>query len=209
MLMNVRTDKGGKNLIVHEYRQSQIIEAARKIITTRGIQKLTVGNIAKEVGFSGPALYRHVRNKQEVLKLVLNDIGNGLANIGSKSLKKTDSPLNNLREIFKLHLSYSEQRKGISFLVIDEVLRIEDRMLRNLANSIVKNYLIMIETILKSAIETKQVSSELDTWTASKLFFGMIQGSVTLWALHHSRFPLSERFEKMWNLYRKAISVSV
>ncbi len=209
MLMNIHAEKEEKNLIVHEYRQSQIIEAARKIITTKGIQKLTVGNIAKEIGLSGPALYRHVRNKQEVLRLVLDDIGNGLAMIGSKSLRKSNSPLNNLREIFKLHLSYSEQRKGISFLVIDEVLRIEDRMLRNLANSIVKNYLVMIEKILKSAIESKQISSELDTWTASKLFFGMIQGSVTLWALHHSRFPLSERFEKMWNLYKKAIGVLV
>lgn len=207
--MNIHAEKEEKNLIVHEYRQSQIIEAARKIITTKGIQKLTVGNIAKEIGLSGPALYRHVRNKQEVLRLVLDDIGNGLAMIGSKSLRKSNSPLNNLREIFKLHLSYSEQRKGISFLVIDEVLRIEDRMLRNLANSIVKNYLVMIEKILKSAIESKQISSELDTWTASKLFFGMIQGSVTLWALHHSRFPLSERFEKMWNLYKKAIGVLV
>ena len=209
MLMNIHAEKEEKNLIVHEYRQSQIIEAARKIITTKGIQKLTVGNIAKEIGLSGPALYRHVRNKQEVLRLVLDDIGNGLAMIGSKSLRKSNSPLNNLREIFKLHLSYSEQRKGICFLVIDEVLRIEDRMLRNLANSIVKNYLVMIEKILKSAIESKQISSELDTWTASKLFFGMIQGSVTLWALHHSRFPLSERFEKMWNLYKKAIGVLV
>ena len=207
--MNIHAEKEEKNLIVHEYRQSQIIEAARKIITTKGIQKLTVGNIAKEIGLSGPALYRHVRNKQEVLRLVLDDIGNGLAMIGSKSLRKSNSPLNNLREIFKLHLSYSEQRKGISFLVIDEVLRIEDRMLRNLTNSIVKNYLVMIEKILKSAIESKQISSELDTWTASKLFFGMIQGSVTLWALHHSRFPLSERFEKMWNLYKKAIGVLV
>ena len=207
--MNIHAEKEEKILIVHEYRQSQIIEAARKIITTKGIQKLTVGNIAKEIGLSGPALYRHVRNKQEVLRLVLDDIGNGLAMIGSKSLRKSNSPLNNLREIFKLHLSYSEQRKGISFLVIDEVLRIEDRMLRNLANSIVKNYLVMIEKILKSAIESKQISSELDTWTASKLFFGMIQGSVTLWALHHSRFPLSERFEKMWNLYKKAIGVLV
>ena len=178
--MNIHAEKEEKNLIVHEYRQSQIIEAARKIITTKGIQKLTVGNIAKEIGLSGPALYRHVRNKQEVLRLVLDDIGNGLAMIGSKSLRKSNSPLNNLREIFKLHLSYSEQRKGISFLVIDEVLRIEDRMLRNLANSIVKNYLVMIEKILKSAIESKQISSELDTWTASKLFFGMIQGSDTL-----------------------------
>ena len=45
MLMNIHAEKEEKNLIVHEYRQSQIIEAARKIITTKGIQKLTVGNI--------------------------------------------------------------------------------------------------------------------------------------------------------------------
>ena len=70
MLMNIHAEKEEKNLIVHEYRQSQIIEAARKIITTKGIQKLTVGNIAKEIGLSGPALYRHVRNNQEVMRLV-------------------------------------------------------------------------------------------------------------------------------------------
>ena len=52
-------------------RQEQIIETAIKIIAEKGIQNLTTKNLAKEIGISEPALYRHFDNKLEILKAVI------------------------------------------------------------------------------------------------------------------------------------------
>ena len=43
-----------------ESRKRQIVEAARTIITSRGMEALTVREIAKEVGISYGDIYRHL-----------------------------------------------------------------------------------------------------------------------------------------------------
>ncbi|MCB0409114.1 MAG: helix-turn-helix transcriptional regulator, partial [Flavobacteriales bacterium] len=43
-------------------RQIEIIVAATKLISEKGIQNLTTKNLAAEMSFSEPALYRHFKN---------------------------------------------------------------------------------------------------------------------------------------------------
>ena len=52
-------------------RQIEIIEAATILIGQKGIQNLTTKNLAAEIGFSEPALYRHFKNKSDILQSVL------------------------------------------------------------------------------------------------------------------------------------------
>ena len=52
-------------------RQIEIIEAATILIGQKGIQNLTTKNLAAEIGFSEPALYRHFDNKTAILQAVL------------------------------------------------------------------------------------------------------------------------------------------
>ncbi len=48
-------------------RQECIVRAALEIIARRGIRNLTTKNLARAVGVSEPALYRHFKSKHEVL----------------------------------------------------------------------------------------------------------------------------------------------
>jgi len=52
-------------------RQIEIIKAATVLIGNKGIQNLTTKNLAAEMGFSEPALYRHFKNKTDILQSVL------------------------------------------------------------------------------------------------------------------------------------------
>lgn len=53
-------------------RQKEIIAAALAIISDRGLEALTIENIAARVGFSGAAVYRHFRNKAQILSTVID-----------------------------------------------------------------------------------------------------------------------------------------
>ena len=52
-------------------RQIEIIKSATILIGEKGIQNLTTKNLAEKMSFSEPALYRHFKNKTEILKSVL------------------------------------------------------------------------------------------------------------------------------------------
>jgi TetR/AcrR family transcriptional regulator len=54
----------------HEERRSEIADAALRIIATRGITALTVAALAKELGLTGGALYRHSPSTDAILDAV-------------------------------------------------------------------------------------------------------------------------------------------
>ena len=53
-------------------RQRQIVAAALDIIADRGPEALTIKGIAKRVGFSDAAVYRHFRNKAQILNAIVD-----------------------------------------------------------------------------------------------------------------------------------------
>lgn len=53
-----------------EVRQTEIADAALRMIATRGIAALTVAALAKELGLSGGALYRHFESTDAILEAV-------------------------------------------------------------------------------------------------------------------------------------------
>ncbi len=53
-------------------RQKEIIDAAGKILTQSGIGGLTTKNLAKEMGFSEAAIYRHFPSKEAIILAMLD-----------------------------------------------------------------------------------------------------------------------------------------
>ncbi|MEU8927776.1 TetR/AcrR family transcriptional regulator [Kitasatospora sp. NPDC048545] len=53
--------------------REEVVATARRIVTEEGVGKLTMRRLATEVGSTPMALYHHVRNKEELLVLLLDD----------------------------------------------------------------------------------------------------------------------------------------
>lgn len=52
--------------------RTQILEAARRLIDRDGWEKLTIRRLAAEMGIGATTLYHHIRNKDDLLVLLLN-----------------------------------------------------------------------------------------------------------------------------------------
>jgi AcrR family transcriptional regulator len=53
--------------------RAEILDAARRLIDRDGWEKLTVRRLAGEIGIGATTLYHHVRDKQDLLLLLLNE----------------------------------------------------------------------------------------------------------------------------------------
>ncbi|GAU68909.1 TetR family transcriptional regulator [Streptomyces sp. NBRC 110611] len=53
--------------------RAQILAAARRLIDRDGWEKLTIRRLAAETGVGATTLYHHIRNKEDLLVLLLND----------------------------------------------------------------------------------------------------------------------------------------
>ncbi|MGW2598137.1 TetR/AcrR family transcriptional regulator [Streptomyces klenkii] len=53
--------------------REELIATARRIVDAEGVDRLTMRRLATEIGSTPMALYHHVRNKEELLVLLLDD----------------------------------------------------------------------------------------------------------------------------------------
>ena len=187
-------------------RKQQIIEAARKLIIKRGSEHLTVRSIAKEVNITEAAIYRHFKSKREILSFLMNHISETmLEEINRKSVGEAAS-VKAIEEILRYHLSEIEQRRGMSFQVIAEILSFGDKELNREVYESINRYLDRLKALLSEAARSGEVRENLDLDASALLCFGALQGLVNVWALSNYSFDLVEKYQSVWEVLHQAIA---
>lgn len=79
-----------------EKRRKQIVEAATELFAKRGFYKTTIKDIAKKAGFSYGVVYLYVKEKEDVLLLVLEQVINAYAAEIPRAMTGVADPLQRL-----------------------------------------------------------------------------------------------------------------
>lgn len=187
-------------------RQRQIVNAARKLVVKHGSEHVTVRRIAKEVGVTEGAIYRHFKSKRDILSLLIQDIDDTLMSDIRKNYKGQLKTIETLGDIILSHLSSIEQRKGVSFQVIAEIISLGDKRLNKQMKNAINNYLNSIKDILSEGVKKGLVRDDIDLDAVATSFLGITQGLVNVWALGNYDFNLQEKYKPMWNFFREAIT---
>ena len=192
----------------HQTRQHQIVEAARDLIASGGLDALTIRGIASKVGVTEAAIYRHVDSKEEVILLLIQEVEESLFHGISRATRSDRHALERLEHMLQLHVSYVELRQGISFIVIAEAAQFEEPKVRSAGRRLVEKYLSLLSQIIAQGIERDEVSKSVLPDAAAMIFFGMIQSAVTRWLFDPSTHPLGENAVSMWKLFRTSLEFS-
>jgi len=80
-----------------------------------------------------------------------------------------------------------------------------DKRLKRKIFEVLNKYLGHVKGIISKGIELGEIREDVNPDTAAKIFFGMIQGLVTIWYLGSYNFILEERNESMWNIFCEAV----
>lgn len=99
--------------------REEVIGTARRIVTEEGVHRLTMRRLATEVGSTPMALYHHVRNKEELLVLLLDDYA-------SRTLRRTELPAPPRERVVAAATTIHEALAACPWIV--EVLTADDLM---------------------------------------------------------------------------------
>ena len=185
-------------------RRKQIIDALRKLIIAYGSENVTVRRIAKEIGVSQGAIYRHFKSKREILDFLIDYIEENLIGDIEKN-DPSDNTLEILENVLKNHISAIEQRKGVSFLVVAEIISLGDKKLNRKIYDVLNNYIEHIQNIIIRGIQVGEIKAGINPPMAATTFFGVIQGLVSLWALSNYTFSLEEKYPGLWGFFRQSL----
>ena len=88
-------------------RHSQILDVAARLFAERGFHGVSVGDIGKAVGVSGPALYKHFDSKDAVLAEMLVAISERLLTEGQERVARAGGPGDALAALVDFHVEFA------------------------------------------------------------------------------------------------------
>ena len=190
-----------------EVRRTQIADAARTLTVKYGSEHITVRRIAKEIGVSEGALYRHFKSKRDILSFMVERIEEDwIADMAKDSATRL-TPLEALDNSLKNHVSAIEQRKGVSFQVIAEIISLGDKRLNRKASEALDRYTARIRDIICEGINAGEIREGIDPDEAATLITAALQGLVNRWALSNYSFNVEQKYLSLWSMLRQAIAV--
>ncbi|MCF3107070.1 TetR/AcrR family transcriptional regulator C-terminal domain-containing protein [Streptomyces roseoverticillatus] len=99
--------------------REEIIKTARRIVTEQGVDRLTMRRLAAEIGSTPMALYHHVRDKEELLVLLLDDYA-------TRTLRRPELPAHPRERVIVATTAIHDALAACPWIV--EVLTADDLM---------------------------------------------------------------------------------
>ena len=177
-------------------RQIEIIEAAGKILTSSGVSGLTIKNLAKEMGFSESAIYRHFKSKEEIIVAMLNYLADDIDK-RLTDLNKPVEPDEQFKSLFREQFRFFSLNPHFVVAVFSDGLMEESQLINT---NILKLMNVKIKHLMPIIMEGQQKGSFTNALTTDELMH-IIMGTFKLqmfkWRIANFEFDIKRNGENM------------
>ncbi len=167
-------------------RKAQITEAALDLLADTPIAALRTRQIARHVGVSQPALFRHFRSRDAILEAVVDLLRERLSTAVVALLESTPAPLDRARGLVRLLFEHAERNPGLVRLVLAAGVGGEKGNETGAYHASLAHLVSMqrsfFTTFVRQARERGEVAPNVDPDIASHLIMALIQGTLLEWA---------------------------
>ncbi len=188
-------------------RQKEIMEASLEIISSEGIQRLTIKNISGKIGVSEPAIYRHYENKISILIAILDEFRTMSSKLFKDQSNSNISPVRKLENIFNsLFNAFRKNPSLVSVIFSEEIFRNEP-LLRQRISEIMKHNSSVVEAIVSEGQKSGDINSDIDPGYLTLIITGSLRMLVKKWQDGDTQFNQADEVEKFFRALTNMIAV--
>lgn len=186
-------------------RQDQISQAALSLVASHGLKGLSMVRIARKVGLVPSAIYRHFKNKEEVLDATLDHIQGRLHDNIDIVYNETPESLARLRRLLVYHIKFIRENQGIFRIVFSEDIYNGHPERRSKVYNIITGYLDKIGKIVSQGQQEGKIRQDRDAATIALMFLSIIQQAAILWHISDGKFDVVKHTEKAWKVFDECL----
>jgi AcrR family transcriptional regulator len=112
-----------KKEVVAAFRTGEILAATRRLMEEKGVDSLTMDEIAQAAGVAKGTIYLYFQGKDELVQALLSQVGENIALDLEAILARLDPPPDKLRQVVILLLQYVEQERELFPIYLRELVR--------------------------------------------------------------------------------------
>jgi TetR/AcrR family transcriptional regulator len=184
-------------------RKQQILETLAQMLEHQQGQHITTASLAKAVGFSEAALYRHFRGKAQMFEALIEFIEESLFTRINKILAEEGDTERRMYNITALILGFAHKNPGITRLMQGDVLVGETRALRDRIEQLFNRLLSQFKQVLREGHAKQPLAA--DPVDAGRLLLALIEGLISDYVRSGFERSPVEGLDELWGLYRRAV----
>lgn len=169
-------------------RPEQIVDAALELLASVPVDKLSTRAVAKQVGVSQPALFRHFRSRDEILAAVVVRVTDRLRQGVHRILDGDVDPMAAVAELAGVLFNVAREHPGVPALFLHDSSGGPDTCYRRPLKELVGMPTALVGELVESASRNGQLPRSVDASGAGTLFVALVQGML-LQARRSGRAP--------------------
>ena len=186
-------------------RQQEIINVSVALIADKGIQSLTIKNISQTIGISEPAIYRHFKNKFEILMTLLDSFELIAADVLNSEEIKSLKPLDKIEFFLMDRYKRCSENPKLAKLMFSEENFQDDERLAEKVLSIMHAHRTEMHKIISAGQSNGEIRDDIDSISLFRIIFGSMRLLIKQWGLSGCRFNLVNEGGKLWEAEKKIL----
>ena len=158
-----------------EERRLVTVETVVELAAEQNPSEITTAAIAKRMGLTQGALFRHFPNKNAILQAVMEWVAERLFSRIEKAVVANSSPLTALESTFMAHVDFISEHPGIPRILFGELQCSEETTPKQVAQTFLRRYRKHLNCLFEQGKICGELDAELDNEAAATLFIGTIQ----------------------------------
>ncbi|MEE8060125.1 MAG: nucleoid occlusion factor SlmA [Pseudomonadales bacterium] len=179
-------------------RRQQILQALAHMLEASPGERITTARLAKEVGVSEAALYRHFPSKSKMFEGLIEFIEETIFTRVNMILKEEDCAIVRCEKILSLLLTFTERNPGITRILTGDALAGETDRLR----ARVAQFFDRLETQLKQTLRDAEIREgirpTMPIAVAANLLLATVEGRICQFVRSEFKRKPTENWQDQW-----------
>jgi len=159
-------------------RKEQILQVLVHMLENRPGTKVTTSSLAKEVGLSEAALYRHFASKAKMFEGLIEFIEETIFSRVTRILQDEPQALYRCEHILTLVLAFADKNPGLCRIMTGEALVGEDARLRTRISQFYERLETQLKQILREAEIRDQMRTVMPVPATAQLLMSVLEGRI-------------------------------
>ena len=179
-------------------RKDQILQALAHMLETSPGVRITTSALAKEVGVSEAALYRHFPSKAKMFEGLIEFIEETLFSRIALILDDEPEALRRCEKILTLLLTFCERNPGLTRIINGDALAGEPDRLRHRMIQLFDRLETQIKQILREAELNEGLRTRSTVGTTSNMILALAEGRISQFVRSEFKRKPTDQWQDQW-----------
>jgi TetR/AcrR family transcriptional regulator len=187
-------------------RRQQILEALAHELEMNPGERITTAGLARAVGVSEAALYRHFPSKAKMFEGLIEFIEESIFSLINRILKEENSSVKRCENILSLLLGFSERNPGLTRILTGDVLTGETERLRLRVSQFFERLETQIKQVLREGEMNKELNLTTPVQAQANLLLAVVEGRIVQFVRSGFKRSPIEHWNHQWTLLAKTFT---